>query len=47
MKTMETLTLSRRPMPYLPSRLGDIVLDVAVPALAALLTMGIFLLAVG
>jgi hypothetical protein len=40
-------TLSRPRSPQQASRLADVVLDVAVPTMAALLTLGIFLLAVG
>jgi len=39
-------THSRNPSPHQASRLADVVLDVAVPTMAALLTLGIFLLAV-
>lgn len=45
---MITLQTSNRPLvASQASRLGDLVLDLAVPALAALLTLGIFLLAMG
>jgi hypothetical protein len=39
-------TFSRQPSPQQASRLADVVLDLAVPTLAALLTLGVFLLAV-
>jgi hypothetical protein len=38
-------TLARRASHVHATRLADVVLDVAVPAMAALLTLGLFLLA--
>ena len=43
---MNTLETYRRTSHGEGSRMADVVLDVAVPAMAALLTMAIFLLAV-
>jgi hypothetical protein len=43
--TNDLETLAPRASHVHAARLADIVLDVAVPAMAALLTLGIFLLA--
>jgi len=39
--------LARKPSHHHAARLADVALDVAVPTLAALLTLGVFLLAMG
>jgi len=45
--TNDLETLARRGSHVHAARLADVVLDVTVPTLAALLTLGIFLLAMG
>jgi len=47
MATSELETNARKPSHHHAARLADVALDVAVPTLAALLTLGVFLLAMG
>jgi hypothetical protein len=45
--TNDLETLARRASHVHAARLANVVLDVAVPTMAALLTLGLFLLALG